>query len=41
MSEDFDGLVIGFCSRCGDQLDGASPAADLWCWRCSVEVEEA
>ena len=25
---------IGFCTRCGDQRDGATPPADQICWRC-------
>ena len=35
-----DDLDIGFCPRCGDQLDCATPPADLICWRCAADEEE-
>jgi len=35
-----DDLDIGFCPRCGDQLDGATPPADLICWRCAADEED-
>jgi NMD protein affecting ribosome stability and mRNA decay len=35
-----DDLDIGFCPRCGDQLDGATPPADLICWRCAADEKD-
>ena len=35
-----DDLDIGFCPRCGDQLDGATPPAGLICWRCAADEED-
>lgn len=33
MDEDFDGLDIGYCPRCGADMSGEPPAAD-YCGGC-------
>ena len=35
-----DDLNVGFCPRCGDLLDDATPAASEICWRCADEDED-
>lgn len=35
-----DGYDIGFCPRCGDQLDGSTPPSDVVCWRCGGDDAE-
>lgn len=36
MYDDDDGLDIGYCTRCGAQLDNATPPTDSICWRCRL-----
>ena len=35
----FDDLDIGYCPRCGVQLDGATLASSVVCWECA-EAED-
>lgn len=37
--EEFDGLDIGFCPRCGVEMSG-EPAAAVICGRCAAEDDE-
>ena len=37
---DEDTLDIGYCTRCGALLDGATPPTEQHCWRCGAEDDE-
>ncbi len=34
-----EGPDLGFCTRCGVQLDGGTPPSSVVCWECAGEEE--